>query len=341
MAAPYLSVIVPTYQRRNSVARLLRALAQQTLSPDRYEVIISIDGSRDGTLEMVEAFTAPYQLSQVWQPNTGRAAACNAGMRLANGEVLVFFDDDMEPAPDCLENHSRAHCVGERLAAIGAAPIHVDATTPSLVKFVATGFNSRLEKFAQPSYAMKFNEAYTGNFSIRRSLMDSIGGFDEDFKAYGYEDYELALRLSLAGARSVYAADALAHQHYTKDFAGMARDNIGRGKSAVLFAGKHPQVFGDLKLSRYDEEWRAWRPARAGLLCLSQWWPGAPDAVIAFVHWLERRNPARLHLYYDLALDYCYWLGVRMALRDNRRSRHGLITLKGMGQKPGAAATNT
>jgi hypothetical protein len=52
----------------------------------------------------------------------------------------------------------------------------------------------------------------------------------------------------------------------------------------------------------------------------------------------ERRNPAPIFM---ISLDYCYWLGVRMALRDNRRSRHGLTTLKGMGQKPGAAATNT
>src|SRR5512147_2046093 len=105
MTGPLLSVIVPTYQRCDSVARLLRALAQQTLAPEEYEVIVGIDGSNDGTREMLETFSASYRLRYVWQPNRGRAAACNAAIRLAEGDVLVILDDDMEPALDCLEQH--------------------------------------------------------------------------------------------------------------------------------------------------------------------------------------------------------------------------------------------
>src|SRR5438309_8094482 len=96
---PEVSVIIPTYRRRESVARTLRALAQQNVPAEQYEVIVVIDGSEDGTREMLAEFHAPYPLQALWQTNRGRAAAINTGIRSAGGKVLVLLDDDMEPAP--------------------------------------------------------------------------------------------------------------------------------------------------------------------------------------------------------------------------------------------------
>ena len=62
-----ISVVIPTYLRRASVRRALEALSRQTLSPDEYEVIVAIDGSRDGTQEMVSQFPAAYKLRSIWQ----------------------------------------------------------------------------------------------------------------------------------------------------------------------------------------------------------------------------------------------------------------------------------
>ena len=76
-----LSVVVPTYSRAGSVRRLLDALSQQTLDSGRFEVIIAIDGSRDGTLELVTEYRAPYELASTWQENSGRARARRCGGR--------------------------------------------------------------------------------------------------------------------------------------------------------------------------------------------------------------------------------------------------------------------
>jgi glycosyltransferase involved in cell wall biosynthesis len=67
------SLIIPTYRRRTAVQMLLQGLARQTLSPDEYEVIVSIHGSQDGTREMVSQFPAPYKLRYMWHPNHGIA----------------------------------------------------------------------------------------------------------------------------------------------------------------------------------------------------------------------------------------------------------------------------
>jgi hypothetical protein len=109
----------------------------------------------------------------------------------------------------------------------------------------------------------------------------------------------------------VYCPAAVAHQHYTKDFAALARDNLSKGRTAVLLATKHPETFTDLKLSTYRQGSRKWRTLRAVLLWSSHWRPRTPDLVIHAMQWLEQRPPRRLDLYYTLALDYFYWLGVR------------------------------
>ncbi len=329
-----ISVIIPTYGRCVQVQRALEALARQTLAPDRYEVIVSIDGSVDGTREMVAHFPAPYTLRAIWQPNRGRAAACNAGIRLATGEVLVILDDDMTPRPGLLVAHQQAHAGGSRRGVVGAVPIPIDPSSPPAAQYYGQKFNCHLEKLAQPGYHMGVKDFVSNNFSIRRDLLLEVGLFDEDFKIYGHEDSELALRLLRAGVQLVYSPEAVAEQAYTKDVAALARDHIAKGRTAVLFAIKHPSVIPDLRLGQYRlDSWKR-RCLRIALLGLSRLWARMPEHVILVMMWVGRRRPARLPLYYALALDYFYWLGVQAALRENRaagRKPASLAELVGLG----------
>lgn len=314
---PYrVSVVIPTYQRCASVQRALRALAGQTLSPDAYEVIVSIDGSEDGTEEMVARFTAPYTLRAIWQPNGGRAAACNAGIAVAMGEIVVLLDDDMEPAPGFLAAHLQAHRSNAALGVMGAVPITFDRSSPPVVQYVGAKFNSHLRRLAQPGHQLKLRDFYSGNFSIRRHILIDVDAFDEAFKIYGNEDLELSLRLLNADVHLIYNREALAHQHYTKNFAALARDNIAKGRTAVLLAQKHPLTLRDLKLSTFRQGSGVWRFVRARLLELSRRWSRTPDRIVRLVTWLEQRQPTRVQFVYALALDYCYWLGATSALHE-------------------------
>jgi glycosyltransferase involved in cell wall biosynthesis len=327
IAMPYVSVIIPTYNRRDSVERALRALAHQTIAPETYEVIVSIDGSQDGTREMVAAFAAPYRLCSVWQPNQGRAAARNAGIRIATGDILVFFDDDMEPGPECLEFHRRAHSIGSRLGVLGAVPVYCEDDDPPVTAYIAAKFNRHLDNLARLDHQLTLRDFYSGHFSIRREVLLEVGLFDEAFREYGNEDLELSLRLTSSGVALMYYSEALAYQHYSKDFAGLARDTIAKGRTAVLLASKHPEALPDLQLSAYGQgSWR-WRLARTGLLTLSRWWSSTPDKVIALIQRLEQHQVRHLHLYYRFVLDYLYWLGAQTALRENQHSGQGLTTL--------------
>lgn len=319
--SPEVSVIVPTYHRRESVRRLLQALAAQEPATPAYEAIVSIDGAEDGTHELVTRMRLPFPARAVFQPHRGRARACNAGARASRGDILVFLDDDMEPVPTFVRAHRAAHPAGSRRGVVGAAPIEL-AGASGAARFIGLGFRARLEKIARPGYALEFKDVYTGNFSIPRQLFVDVGGFDEDFTLYGHEDYELALRLQRAGVELVYSPEALARQHYEKDFRRLAADTIARGRTAVLFAAKHPDIAHRLKLGTLEgQDSPRWRRLRSALLAVTNIVPWLAPGIAVSADWLARVDRARAGWYHTLALDYCYWHGVRRA-RTFRNARH-------------------
>ena len=314
---PLVSVVIPTHQRRASVERALRALSRQTLAPRDYEVIVAIDGSTDGTRELVKSLDTAYRVRALSKPRGGRASACNAGLRVANGRVVVLLDDDMEASPALLSAHADTHRGGETLGVVGAVPISVDAASSPLTRYVASRFNGHLRNLAAPGYQFALRDFYSGNFSALRETLARVGGFDESFTAYGNEDLDLSVRLRGAGVRLVFSPEAIAHQHYEKDFPALARDEMEKGRTAVQLATKHPAWRGELKLSQRDRGPILRRAGRDAFLAISNAWPAATKHVVRGIAKLGERNAPGLRHVYPVMLDYLYWLGVRSAERDS------------------------
>lgn len=321
MSVSTVTIVVPTFQRRGSVLRLLRSLDAQTFPARAFDVVVAVDGSTDGTAEAVRGHAAPFGVRVVEGPNGGRARACNGGIRVAQGDLIILLDDDMEATTGLVEAHARAHAGEVRRAVVGAAPIVSTPASPPFVHYMADGFRSRLDRLGQPGYRVRFRDTYTGNFSVRRDVLQAAGGFDESFQVYGHEDYELALRLQAAGVELGYSAEAMAWQHYEKSFAGFARDGTARGRTAVLFAEKHPEVVESIKLAEYAQGPLKWRLLRAGMLQASRFTDRVPALVLAAVSAAERRGSAQLERWYRYAIDFFYWYGVRQAQREQRSAR--------------------
>jgi hypothetical protein len=226
----------------------------------------------------------------------------------------------MEPNAECLATHERLHTDSLQLGVIGAASIPVAASSPPVMQYIGAKFNQHLARIGQPGYRLKLRDFYSGNFSIRRQMLCELGGFDEAFQVYGSEDLELGLRLTQAGIQIIFSPEALAIQHYTKDFGALARDHIFKGQTSVLLARKHPQAWPELKLSTFDQASFKWRLMRSMLLALAPTWPGSSERIIHMTQWLERRRPTWLPLYYAFVLDYFYWLGVDSAHAREQRN---------------------
>ncbi len=321
-----ISVVIPTRDRREAVRRALTALASQELPALAYEVVVAIDGSEDGTRELVATFQAPYALRSLWLPNRGRAAACNAGVRQARGEVIILLDDDMEPTPGLLAAHLRAHDREPNLGVVGPVPIVCDSTSTPFERHTAARWERKMALLAEPGRAFRMIDFFTGNFSIRREWLTRTGAFDEAFRVYGHEDRELFLRLQAAGVVVTFCAHAVARHHYRRPFSALARDSVARGRTAVLLARKHPSLaekhpseVGDLEpLRRLHDGPPARRLVRDSLLALGERLPRIPDWVARLTERWERRLPALAPplFYYKRAVHYYYLLGVRAALRE-------------------------
>jgi glycosyltransferase involved in cell wall biosynthesis len=95
-------VIVPTYNRPDSLDRCLASLALQDIGRDRFEVVVVNDGGVASPSAIVDRHRGALDVRLIEQANAGPAAARNAGAAVARGEYLVFTDDDCLPVPTWL-----------------------------------------------------------------------------------------------------------------------------------------------------------------------------------------------------------------------------------------------
>ena len=317
MTAPALCIVVPTLDRRDSVLRLLHALESQTETD--FEVVVVVDGSTDGTAEAVDAYRAPYALRRLSLPRSGLAAARNAGARATSAPIVQFLDDDMEPSPGMVAAHLERHRRGDALGVVGAAPIVVPPDASPIVRYRARGFGRKLDRLAGRRDELAFNDVYGGNVSLGRETLLAAGGYDESFGTYGHEDYELSLRLTLAGHRFVYEPDALAQQYYDKSLRALAADVQSEGRTAVAFARKHPDVLPSLPLGGFHKRPISVRARLALLAWLDRWTGGIGERLVANVERTELAAPAssdaERFARYDTLFDILYWLGAERELR--------------------------
>lgn len=244
-----LSVVTPTRDKRPLLERTLAALRAQQLPPDApWEIVVVDDGSSDGTgawLAGQDSGEGP-PLRVVTPPaNVGRARARNLGAAAARGRWLLFLDDDIVAPPGLLAAHLdllRRHPGDGVIGFAVTAPELVDA--PHL-RYLDTRGVAKLPP--GPAPARYF---VTQNASVPREAFQAVGGFDEAFRAYGFEDMEVAFRLEdLAGVRfhCLPAPVPLHVHHHTLDQLLAKRRECGHG-SLQRLAARHPARLREMSL---------------------------------------------------------------------------------------------
>lgn len=188
-----ISVIIPTYNGAHRISNTLNAIMNQSVVPD--EVIVVIDGSTDDTRQVVEKYRHKLtNLKIVNQPNMGRAGVRNTGAKNANGEILIFYDDDTRPELDSVLRHREFHCKHPN-SICGGFPLEDE----QLMKTDIQKYRLWLSKKWTARHENGLNRLNdknlfltAANMSIPKTVFDSLGGFNE--KLTDAEDYELAVR---------------------------------------------------------------------------------------------------------------------------------------------------
>ncbi|QJC53929.1 glycosyltransferase [Paenibacillus albicereus] len=131
------SIILPSRDKHPLVLLTLFALERQSVPPDRYEVIVVDDASSDLTSGIPAAWSFPYRLRLLRSEAVlGRPAARNAGISVAEGEVLIFLDAEVLVGPGFVESHLRLHEQDGQLLASGVL------TMKSAYTYLHPGFSA-------------------------------------------------------------------------------------------------------------------------------------------------------------------------------------------------------
>lgn len=232
-----LSVQLCSFNRASLLKRALEALFAQDLPKDQYEIVFVDDGSTDETLVMARemAKTAPCRMKVLTKKNDGLPRARNVGIHECEGEIILFMDDDTFADPTLVREHINFH---ERYpkAVVQGWVNHIEELEPKGPR-----------TFKLDDYSRSF--FWTSNVSVRKKFVDEVGGFDEDFQEYGYQDMELGSRLKKLGLVKHVNHKAIV-SHYKppkekKDLARMLRQAESNGRSGMIYikkrGGWHPR----------------------------------------------------------------------------------------------------
>jgi len=298
-----LSVVVPTYNRLDTLEHVIPSLLDQDISRSRYEIVVADSNSNDGTAEFFEAIApvAP-NVRHIQGSYSGRAAARNAGIAAASGELVLFNDSDIIASPDLLSRHLERHAKERDIAVVGQ-----EVQVRSLDEYDLKRERPELRDPLHPERRKRLSWLYflTGNASVKRLDLLRVGCFDESFTGYGHEDLELGYRLQAAGITIRYEPRAVNYHLQDVPHADQKQKMQLAGRSTVRFYRKHPHlaVMANLGMT----------PVSLSLHTLVTKMPG-------FLQYLDRRAESS-GFARNLVQQYHYVSGIKAALAAHEGDR--------------------
>lgn len=224
---PTVSVVVPYFQAQAGLDQVLAALTVTTHPRTRVQVVVADDGSdRPPSLEVLDGSGISGRVVRQDRDGFRAAAARNRGAAAADGEILVFLDGDTVPEPDYLTRLTRLPALCPDALTVGRRRhADLDGWSPAAVTDWLQGLGPAPRELTEPQWLL---DLYAGSADLRhvdrrsyravisavlampRDLFRAIGGFDESFRGYGGEDWELTHRAYAAGAVLAHVREAVA-----------------------------------------------------------------------------------------------------------------------------------
>jgi glycosyltransferase involved in cell wall biosynthesis len=212
------SIIITTKNSAHALAEAMTAALGQSV---KSEIIVVDSGSTDGTLQILERFGC-----KPIQGGFERSSQRNLAARVANGKWLLILDADMVLDPSTVER-----C----LTAVDA-DTNVAVVIPQIAQ--GEGWLTRARALEKLCYAR--DPLLEAPRFLSREVFLSIGGYDEHLHAA--EDWDIALRLSLAGVRFKRIEGAIVHLDGRTTLSAVFRRMIYYEPSLSLYRAKHPEV---------------------------------------------------------------------------------------------------
>lgn len=188
-SCPKVSIILPTYNRRDLIEKSIQSVLDQTF--DDFELIVIDDASTDGTIEVIEGFLDPRLIYIRHTKNQGGAIARNTGIKASKAELIAFQDSDDIWFPEKLfKQISRFKSAPKSLGAVYTQCLRWKNSQKKLIP------SNRPAKKEGNLFKSLLSENFIGlpSLVVRKSCLEKVGLFDETLPRL--QDWELFLRIS-------------------------------------------------------------------------------------------------------------------------------------------------
>lgn len=304
---PTVAVIICTYNRASVLGQTLQSFLGLVVPEGvTYELVVIDNNSKDNTKAVVEQFTNRLPVRYLFEGKQGKTSALNRALREAEGELLLFTDDDVQIAPEWLaafhaaaERHSEAGWFGGRIIPWweGGRPSWLkDECVPALSGYFGLYDLGDLER---PYQAGDLFPAGAG-MAVRRSTFERIGGYREDLGPRGEkkgtnDDTEIMERAQKAGIPGVYVPKATCQHLVPASRLSMkwfVKYGLGKGENQARALGNQCPP--------------------------GSWWRAANQAVRSVPQWLRGRG--------DRVRICCLNVGMELGRRRVQRQRKQIAT---------------
>src|ERR1035437_4338099 len=224
---PTVSVIIPTFNRREILARTLPTVFDQDFPAHEYEVIVVVDGSVDGSIEFLRTLKPSCGFHVIEQKNSGQTVALNTGVKAATGRFILRLDDDLLCGRSLVAEHAVAH--SESVPAVVFGRMMVSSQSPWSLETegMRADLDAYYERLQDTGIPVWPQDAWVGpNCSMPRMTYLQCGGYDERLPRR-FEDVELGLRLWKIGLEFRFRPKAVTHHLCLKSEGEMARNSSG------------------------------------------------------------------------------------------------------------------
>ncbi len=264
------SIIIPVYNRKTLLAKTLAALTHQTYPKQLIEVIVADDGSSDGVEKIIFKYRTLLNLKYVSQADEGfrLSAVRNLGMRIAKHDYFIILDCDALPVPQLVESYMQFFHVSDRVAMMGPMRFvcsndisdddilndinralnlpDIKSSNDVSAKSTTSGvtYDWRLPIWNRTNKEKNQRWPFMGfvgaNMVHSRAAFDEVGGYDEDFQAWGHEDTEMGYRLYNAGYYFIPVMPAMVLHQEPLSVESDSNRQTGKRETATSFEEKCP-----------------------------------------------------------------------------------------------------
>ncbi len=249
---PGVSVFIPVYQDIRTLALSLTGLENQSFKD--FEVVIGDDGSGPEMKKFIQGYRPSFSVKYVWHPDEGfrRSKILNTAFKEGAAAYCIFMDADCIPHHHFVSDHMQYRSAmtvlcgrrinfGERvsrsLSIDDVRSRRHENITIDLVKDILAGKTINWEESLRVPFLRfihwKLPTLLGSNFSLDRTLFETVNGFNEDYVGYGMEDSELALRFQLAGAKLKLLRHVAIQYHLYHEARGESSENKAKYEKSM------------------------------------------------------------------------------------------------------------